>query len=131
MRRIGLTIAAALVAGLLAGNAPAKTVVNVKLNEFKLILSTKTAKRGPVVFVVKNTGKLDHSFVVIKTTRAPGKLPQRGNVAVETGRVGKIASIKPGVTKRLTLTLKAGKYVLICNMPLHYKAGQYAGFSVT
>jgi uncharacterized cupredoxin-like copper-binding protein len=131
MRKLGLMIVALVAAGALAGSAPAKTVVNVKENEFKLLLSTRTAKAGVVVFVVKNTGKLEHSFVVIKTNRAPGKLPQKGNVAVETGRVGKIASIKPGVTKRLTLTLKAGKYVLICNMPLHYKAGQYAGFTVT
>lgn len=124
-------LAAVLAAGLLAADASAAATVNVRLNEFKLILSTKTVKAGQVTFVVKNVGKLEHSFVVLKTTRAPGKLRQRGNVAVEEGRVGRIAPFKPGQTRRLTLTLKPGKYVLICNMPLHYKAGQYAGFTVT
>jgi uncharacterized cupredoxin-like copper-binding protein len=124
-------LAAVLAAGLLAADASAAATVNVRLNEFKLILSTKTVKAGQVTFVVKNVGKLEHSFVVLKTTRAPGKLRQRGNVAVEEGRVGRIAPFKPGQTRRLTLTLRPGKYVLICNMPLHYKAGQYAGFTVT
>jgi uncharacterized cupredoxin-like copper-binding protein len=124
-------LAAVLAAGLLAADASAAATVNVRLNEFRLILSTKTVKAGQVTFVVKNVGKLEHSFVVLKTTRAPGKLRQRGNVAVEEGRVGRIAPFKPGQTRRLTLTLRPGKYVLICNMPLHYKAGQYAGFTVT
>lgn len=123
-------VAAVLAAGLLAADASAATTVNVRLNEFKLAASTATARAGFVTFVVRNVGKLDHSFVVLKTNAAPGKLQQRGNVAVETGRVGKIASIKPGATKRLTLTLKPGRYVLLCNVALHYKAGQYAGLTI-
>ena len=36
----------------------------------------------------------------------------------------------PFLTKMLTLTLKPGHYVLICNLPAHYKAGQHVDFTV-
>ena len=92
-------------------------------------LPTKV-KAGKVTFSVKNTGHLSHEFLVIRTTKAANKLPTKGAVAVVTGQVGKIAQFKPGVTKTLTLTLKRGHYVLICNLPAHYKAGQFANFTV-
>ena len=87
-------------------------------------------KAGKVTFSVKNIGHLNHEFLVLKTSKAASKLTVRGATAVATGQVGKIAQFKPGVTKTLTLTLKAGHYVLICNLPGHYKAGQFANFTV-
>ena len=89
-----------------------------------------SSKAGSITFVVHNKGKLSHEFIVVKTNLAPGKLPVKGAVAKLTGVKGKIKQFKPGTTKRLTLNLKAGKYVLLCNLPGHYKAGQYAGFKV-
>jgi uncharacterized cupredoxin-like copper-binding protein len=44
--------------------------------------------------------------------------------------LGEAGDIKPGQTKKVTLTLKPGKYVLLCNLAGHYKAGQYAAFTV-
>ncbi len=104
--------------------------VKVGLKEFKVLPAPTKAKAGFVVFTVQNTGKLDHEFVVIKTDRAPSALPVKGITAVETGKVGKIPPFKSGQTRTLTLNLKPGKYVLICNVPGHYKAGQFAGFTV-
>jgi uncharacterized cupredoxin-like copper-binding protein len=107
-----------------------KTLVNVTEKEFTVKPVPARAKPGPVTFRVKNTGKLAHEFVVLKTKIAPGKLPLSGTKAREVGRVGKIPEFQPGKTKALTVTLKAGKYVLICNVPTHYKAGQFAAFRV-
>src|SRR5213080_4607122 len=72
-------------------------------------LPTKV-QAGKVTFSVKNVGHLNHEFVVLKTAKAANKLTLRGATAVETGRVGKIPQFKPGVTKKITLTLKAGHY---------------------
>lgn len=122
--------------GLIAHEAAAResgraaATVRVTEKEFTLKPSPTSAKPGQVTFVVKNAGKLDHEFVVLKTNLAPAKLPSKGTKAAEPGRVGKIPKFKPGVTKRLALNLKAGKYVLICNVPTHYRAGQRAGFRV-
>jgi uncharacterized cupredoxin-like copper-binding protein len=107
-----------------------KTAVKVTEKEFKVIPVPTKAKPGVVVFSVRNAGGLTHDFVVLKTNLPPNKLPVKGSKAVEVGRVGKLGVFKPGVTKKLTLTLKPGKYVLICNVAGHYGFGMRAGFKV-
>jgi len=104
--------------------------VSVKLSEFKLVPGTKSVTAGKVVFTVKNAGKLKHEFLVVKANLAPGKLPVKNGRASEKGSAGEIGDIAPGRTATKTFTLKVGKYVLLCNLSGHYKAGQYAGFTV-
>ena len=104
--------------------------VKVSLVEFKLTPSVKHVAAGKVTFAVRNAGKIPHEFVVLRTSAPAAKLPVKGAQAVETGKVGKIGQFKPGLTKSLTLTLKPGHYVLICNLFGHYKAGQASDFTV-
>ena len=73
---------------------------------------------------------MEHEFVVLRTDRPHNALPVKAAVAAETGRRGEISSIAPGKVRSLTLTLKPGKYVLICNLLGHYKAGQHAALRV-
>jgi hypothetical protein len=40
--------------------------------------------------------------------------------------LGEIADLAPGKTGKLTVNLKAGTYLLICNQPGHYKDGMTA-----
>ena len=134
MRSLALLVFALAAAALVAspiGASPSKTIVKVQLKEFKVLPSPLTAKRGVVSFSVRNTGKVDHELVVLKTKLAPSKLPVKGGKAIETGRVGKVGPVKPGTSRTLNLTLAAGKYVLLCNLPGHYQAGQRIGFAVT
>lgn len=126
-------VAAALVAAIgapSAGSGPAAAKVRVTLAEFTLTPSARSVSGGSVTFVVRNAGKLAHELVVLKTTRRAGKLPIKGMEAVETGKVGGVAAIAPRATKSLTLRLKPGHYALICNIPGHYKAGQFADLTV-
>ncbi len=126
---VALVVAAVVVSPI--GATPAKTLVKVQLKEFKVLPSPLTAKRGFVSFSVKNTGGVPHELVVLKTKTAPAKLPVKGGKAVETGRIGRVGPLKPGTSKNLNLTLKSGKYVLLCNLPGHYQAGQRIGFTAT
>ena len=126
-----VAIAAAVIVASPISAAPAKTLVKVQLKEFKVLPSPLKAKRGAVSFSVKNVGGIPHELVVLKTNTAPAKLRVKGGKAVETGRVGGVGPLKPGTTKSLNLALKAGKYVLLCNLPGHYQAGQRIGFSAT
>jgi uncharacterized cupredoxin-like copper-binding protein len=133
MRVLASVVVAALaVTGAALGVRHAVTAKTVKVTEKEWGMPAVPAKAAPgkVTFVVRNVGKLKHEFVVIKTKRAASKLPVKGAKAVETGRVGKIPQFGPGQTKRLALTLKAGHYALICNLPAHYKAGQRSDFNV-
>ncbi len=135
-RVAALALLAALTAGAGAtgGSAEASKTsvakVGVRLVEFKLIPSTRRVPAGQVTFVVRSAGELTHELVVLKTTKLAGKLPTKGIEAVEKGRVGKLPSLAPGTTKKLTLKLGAGHYALICNIPGHYKAGQFADLTV-
>ena len=104
--------------------------VRVQLKEWKVAPSARIVRSGSVTFVIRNIGKLPHNLVVLRTNLAPGKLPLAGTRAKEIGRVGRTPVVGPGQTRRLTLTLKAGKYVLICNVPGHYTAGMTASFRV-
>jgi uncharacterized cupredoxin-like copper-binding protein len=135
MRRLLALLAAVIAAGgtALADQASASrtgATVQVRLVEFRVIPSTKAVRAGRVTFVVRNAGKLDHELVVLRTNVAPGKLRVVGGKAKEVGRRGKIPPFRPGRTRRLTLTLTAGKYILLCNVAGHYRAGQFVAFRV-
>jgi uncharacterized cupredoxin-like copper-binding protein len=103
--------------------------IGVSLREFAVDTSAATAAAGKVTFKVRNTGAAKHEFVVLKTAKPAGSL-LKGAEADEAGNVGEIGNVAPGTAKKLTLDLKAGHYALVCNLPGHYKAGQYADFTV-
>jgi len=113
------------------GASSAKTLVTVRLKEFKVIPAPVSAKRGVVVFSVRNTGKVAHELVVLKTKVAPGKLRVKRGRAILVGRVGGVGPMKPRASRMLMLTLTAGKHVLLCNLPGHYQAGQRVGFAIS
>lgn len=111
-----------------ARSAPgAASTVSVVLKEWSIQSSARSIPAGQVTFVVRNGGKLTHEFTIIRSDKP---LVIKGAKASEVGRKGKISPFAPGTTKRLTLTLAPGKYMLICNMPGHYKAGQRLAFTV-
>jgi uncharacterized cupredoxin-like copper-binding protein len=106
------------------------TKVSATEKEFKITLAQTSAKAGTVTFSVKNAGHLDHEFIVSKTKLPASKLPVKGTKAVVPNQLGLIKPFKPGQTKTLTLKLPPGHYVLLCNIPAHYQAGQRADFTV-
>ena len=126
---VALVVAAAAVNATTLGAVTISQSVAVKANEFNLVPAVQAARAGKVTFVVRNTGKVTHEFVVVKTDKPAGSL-LKGSEADETGAVGEIGELKPGTTKKLQLTLKKGHYALLCNIMGHYKAGQFADFYV-
>ncbi len=96
------------------GSAHAHTLiasVNVAASEFKFVLSKKTAKRGVVIFRVKNVGKLGHDFQI-------------------NGRKTRV--IAPGKSDTLRVTfLRKGHYPYKCTVPGHAAAGMAGVFTIT
>ena len=135
MRKLPVLLAAAAVAAVSIGVVTAhavtsKNAVSVSLNEFNVLPAVQGAPAGKVTFSVKNTGKAEHEFVVLRTLRPAGSLTSHGGEASEAGNVGEIGSVKPGQLKKLTLTLKKGHYSIVCNLPGHYANGQFTDFYV-
>jgi uncharacterized cupredoxin-like copper-binding protein len=107
----------------------AGTTVNVTEKEFKITPSVASAKGGKVTFKIKNKGALDHTFDIYKTALPVAKLPVK-NDRVTLKALATSGPFKPGKSGTLTVTLKPGKYVLLCNVAGHYKAGQRIAFTV-
>ena len=119
-----------LVVGVFGASAvTSKPLVAVQVDEFSVFPGTQGAPKGKVRFVVTNIGTVKHEFVVLKTAKPAGNL-LKGAEADESGNVGEIGGIDPGQAKTLTLKLSAGHYSLICNLPGHYKTGQFTDFYV-
>jgi uncharacterized cupredoxin-like copper-binding protein len=135
-RRAGLLGLVALFAAVIVAVAIASTSnaasksSKVTLSEFKISASPKSVSAGKVTFTVRNAGDMTHEMAVIKTTTTASKLPVSGNRASEKGKVGEVADLAGGKSKKLTLNLKKGHYVLICNVMGHYKGGMRADFTV-
>ena len=131
-----LSLLAALTVGLGAagatpGRSQAPSKVGVVLSEWKLVPSATALRAGKVTFRVRNDGAIEHELVVLRTDSHHHALKVKKAVAVETGKLGEIPKIVPGQELSLTLSLKPGKYVLICNLLGHYKAGQFAALRVS
>ncbi len=85
--------------------------VNVAASEFKFVLSSKSAKRGVVIFKVKNVGKLSHDFQI-------------------DGRKTKMISPGKSTTLRVVF-LRKGTYPYKCTVPGHAAAGMKGIFTIT
>lgn len=110
------------------------TTVSAVEVEWHVKLSPASVPAGPVMFMVRNAGKLSHMFIVLRTNLPAAKLPMKGSEVdlKKAGKVmGEIRNIAPGKSASVALTLKRGRYVLLCNFPAHYKSGQFAAFRVT
>lgn len=128
-------VVAVVAAGLVVASASpadneASAVVSLTLTEWKLTPGQVTVRPGRISFVVRNDGTMAHEFVVLRSHLHHHTLKVKGGKAVETSRVGRIPQIPSGTSKRITLKVPAGKYVLLCNMLGHYQAGQYAALRV-
>ena len=135
MKRLALAIAAVTVAiisvwVLTAGAVTKKPLVAVQVDAFSVFPATQGAPVGKVKFVVTNTGTIDHEFVVLKTAKPAGNL-LKGKEANESGAVGEIDGVPagPGADAERSRSSR-GHYSLICNLPGHYLAGQFADFYV-
>jgi uncharacterized cupredoxin-like copper-binding protein len=134
---VGATVAlAAAAAG--CGNStsaqepPKATTATVTgtVNEWSVSISPATVPAGKVTFKVTNAGKLPHEFVILRTTQSAAKLGTGKRIS-ESGHVGEIGGLAPGATKSVTVSLAAGHYSVICNLPSHYKMGMRADLTVS
>src|SRR5581483_6508235 len=99
-------------------------------------LSRPSAPAGLVKFNVTNTSKdTIHEMIVIQLSD-PGKplayIADENRVDEDrVGDKGEVSELEPGKSGALTVALKPGKYILICNVAGHFAAGMWAECEVT
>jgi uncharacterized cupredoxin-like copper-binding protein len=99
--------------------------VKFRLTEMSILPTQARAPAGKVTLIARNQGSIEHELVVVRAPRS-GKLRVDRYKAAEAGAVGEIEEFAPGKEGRVTLSLRAGRYLLICNIPGHYQLGMRA-----
>jgi hypothetical protein len=130
--------------GSTSGGSPASTTeapsepgaVNSTEKDFSIALDPSTTGSGPVSFQITNEGPSTHEFVLFKTNLAPDALPVNEDGTVdEEGKglklVDEVEDIAAGSSQSLEVSLDAASYVVVCNLPGHYKLGMHAPFTVS
>jgi uncharacterized cupredoxin-like copper-binding protein len=99
-------------------------------------LSRASAPAGLVTFKVTNTSKdTVHEMIVMYMADPSKPLPfiAADNKVDEdkAGDKGEVSELDPGKSGSLSVNLKPGKYLLICNVAGHFAAGMWTEFEVT
>jgi Sulfocyanin (SoxE) domain len=116
--------------------SPPGTVVKVLLDDFHVHRTTAAVPPGRVDFELVNNGPSTHELIVVRTDRAPDKLPlQHDGLTVDEEGPGvepvdEAEGLDIADRRTLTLSLAPGHYVLFCNMEGHYLGGMHAAFTV-
>jgi uncharacterized cupredoxin-like copper-binding protein len=108
--------------------------VSAHLSEYAVKVGRSSVPSGPITFTVHNKGRAVHEMLVVRTDARQDALPKKGDKVKETGPVkliDEVEHLKPGKSASLTVRLKPGRYVLLCNLAGHYASGMHAAFRVT
>ena len=101
-----------------------------------MTLSANEVKAGLVTFVVKNNATdQTHEFVVVQTDLPTDQIPVNSDTHLideeQLTVLGEVEDRDSGAIKRLTLDLKPGRYVLVCNLASRYQSGMHSELTVT
>ncbi|EOV1171820.1 sulfocyanin-like copper-binding protein [Vibrio fluvialis] len=134
---------AAFATVVMAGQVPAASmsaqVVHADLWDQMGVMGIKldvpSVVEGSVSFEVINSSKtMVHEMLVVKVNHFHESLPYQANEArVIEDKVqdfGEVSELEPGRSGSLTVNLKPGKYLLLCNIPGHYEMGMFTPFIV-
>jgi iron uptake system component EfeO len=112
------TILIVLALGLLAACSSSKkaaVTVPVQAKEYAFEPATLSVAAGRVSFEVKNVGKEEHEFEIFQGATL----------------IDEVEEITPGLTRTLTVDLKAGTYTYVCKEPGHEEKGQKGTLTVS
>jgi uncharacterized cupredoxin-like copper-binding protein len=145
VRVVGIVgaVAAVMVAAATVSAAPQRSAtarsggterVTAHLSEYAVKVGRSSVPSGRITFTVRNKGREVHEMLVVRTNARDDALPRHGDKVKESGPVrlvDEVEDVKPGKSASLTVRLKPGRYVLLCNLAGHYGSGMHAALRVT
>jgi uncharacterized cupredoxin-like copper-binding protein len=98
--------------------------------------NTTSVKAGKITFDVTNLSRsIVHEMIVVAVENPNTPLPYDYNTGQIPGKqvkmLGETGGMEPNAEKTITVDLKPGAYLLICNLPGHYAAGMWTPLTVT
>ncbi len=111
------------------------STVDVSAATMGIKASPAVANAGVVTFKVTNDSKdTIHEMIVMYLADPTKPLPyidaDKRVDEDKAGDKGEVSELDPGKSGSLTVNLKAGTYLLICNVAGHYDAGMWTTFTV-
>lgn len=98
--------------------------IAVRLSEYRITPGFVQVGAGRVRIDARNTGRVTHNLAVVQFKRPLASQDERA--------YGKPApTLFPGQTGYTTVTLKPGKYRIVCTIANHDNLGQYGELKVT
>jgi hypothetical protein len=91
------------------------TAVGVSEREYRIVAFRSRARRGVVNFNVTNRGEDTHDFAVFRSGT----------------RLGTTGDVRAGRRATLSVSLRPGRYRLLCTLTDHARKGMRANFTVT
>jgi len=110
--------------------------VAVTLGEFKIGVPSTTLPSGTATLSITNTGSVPHELLVFRTSLAPSAFPldADGTVQEDAAGMNKVSdgdNLDPGKGQTRTVDFtRSGTYVLVCNLPGHFRSGMYTTVTV-
>jgi uncharacterized cupredoxin-like copper-binding protein len=113
------------------GVPPTTHVVHVQEYDFGLQMPSGPLPSGNVVFVDTNRGTVPHELVMFKLSGPHATVPLRkdGSFNEDSAAVENVldsgSALAHGETRILSADLDPGTYLLVCNLPAHYRLGMH------
>jgi uncharacterized cupredoxin-like copper-binding protein len=108
--------------------------VDPAIAHMRIVATPQTIKPGRVTFHAVNESKNQVHEVIVTRNDGTKPLPMDAKqdrvIEKRVHPLGEISDLAPGKSGSLTVTLKAGTYVLFCNEPGHYHDGMATTLTV-
>ena len=107
----------------------------VTLTEWSVTVAG-TIKAGKLKFMATNKGVAAHELLIFKSSLAASAFPldKSGNIIEEGVGVSLVSdadNIDPAGSQVRSIDLTPGRYLFLCNIPGHFKAGMFTVVTVT
>jgi uncharacterized cupredoxin-like copper-binding protein len=96
--------------------------LRLRLDEYRVLPQRVEAPSGRLRIVARNAGKLTHNVAIVQFDRPLGEDEER--------QYARTATAHPGQVVGTTVTLKPGKYRVVCTIANHDNLGQYGELKV-
>lgn len=121
-----------------SGRVSAAPVPNLGIVErdFTIQAPVAAVRPGLVDFTVTNAGASPHELLIFRASQPPDQLPTGadGRVQEDSDQITKVFdsgdNIAPNTSRVFHTALVPGTYVMVCNLPGHYRAGMHATLTV-
>ena len=96
--------------------------IRLRLDEYRILPQRITVPAGRVTIVAHDVGRLTHNVAIVQFDRPLGEDEEKQYARTPTAH--------PGAVVRTSVTLRPGKYRIVCTIANHDNLGQYGELKV-